>query len=106
MTDEIFAFKMKLNPGQLAEYKQRHDKIWPELSEALKRAGVCDYSIHFDEETNILFATIWRSKTHGLAQLAKTELMQKWWSHMAGIMETHPDNEPVATPLETVFQLE
>lgn len=106
MNDEKFAFKMKLNSGQLAEYKRRHDEIWPELVEALKEAGVRDYSIHFDEKTNILFATMWRSKTHDLEALSKTELMQRWWAYMEDIMETNPDNEPVAIPLEIVFHME
>lgn len=105
MSDEIFAFKMVLKPDQRDEYKRRHDEIWPELSQALKDAGVRDYSIHFDVETNILFATMWRRKDHGLDALAQTELMRKWWDHMADIMDTHPDNEPVATPLETLFHL-
>ena len=26
-----YAFKMQLNPGMEAEYKRRHDEIWPEL---------------------------------------------------------------------------
>jgi L-rhamnose mutarotase len=30
-------------------------------------------------------------------------VMQRWWAHMADIMETKPDNEPIATPLELVF---
>lgn len=106
MNDEKFAFKMQLNSGQLAEYKRRHDEVWPELVEALKEAGVRDYSIHYDEETNILFANMWRSKTHELEALSKTQLMQKWWAYMADIMETHPSNEPVATPLEIVFYME
>jgi L-rhamnose mutarotase len=32
--------------------------------------------------------------------------MQRWWTHMADIMETKPDNEPVSVPLETVFHME
>jgi L-rhamnose mutarotase len=32
--------------------------------------------------------------------------MQRWWAHMAGMMETEPNNEPVAVPLETVFHLD
>ena len=32
-------------------------------------------------------------------------VMKRWWAHMADIMQTHPDNEPVATPLETVFHM-
>ena len=45
------AFKMKLKPGFEAEYKKRHDAIWPELSQLLTAAGVSDYSIFLDEET-------------------------------------------------------
>ncbi|GEM_PF-6381764 len=26
------AFRMKLKPGTVEEYKKRHDEIWPELS--------------------------------------------------------------------------
>ena len=48
---EKYAFKMKLNPGMAAEYKRRHDAIWPELVALLKEAGISDYSIHLDAET-------------------------------------------------------
>jgi L-rhamnose mutarotase len=48
------AFKMKLKPGVAAEYKKRHDEIWPELAAELRAAGVSDYSIFLDEETLIL----------------------------------------------------
>ena len=50
------AFKMYLNEGQKEEYIKRHDEIWPELKKLLKDAGVSEYSIFLDEETNILFA--------------------------------------------------
>ncbi len=53
---ERVAFKMKLKTGFEEEYKKRHDEIWPELEEKLTKAGVSDYSIFWDEETNILFA--------------------------------------------------
>lgn len=29
--------------------------------------------------------------------------MKRWWAHMAGIVEAHATNEPVATPLGLVF---
>ena len=50
------AFKMKLKPGFEAEYKKRHDEIWPELVKLIKDSGVSEYSIFLDRETNILFA--------------------------------------------------
>ncbi|MBU1174988.1 MAG: L-rhamnose mutarotase [Alphaproteobacteria bacterium] len=105
MREEKFAFKMMLNKGMEAEYRRRHDAIWPELEEALREAGVRDYSIHLDRETSILFAVMWRRTDHGLDALATTEVMRRWWVHMADLMQTHPDNEPVSVPLETVFHM-
>ncbi|MCB1335704.1 MAG: L-rhamnose mutarotase [Roseivivax sp.] len=102
---EKYAFKMRLNPGCKAEYIKRHDAIWPELVTLLKEAGVSDYSIHLDEETNTLFGVLWRRDDHGMAALPAHPVMQRWWAHMADIMATHPDNEPVATPLTPVFHM-
>jgi L-rhamnose mutarotase len=105
MTEEKIAFTMRLNLGTQEEYKRRHDAIWPELSQALTSAGVRDYSIHLDPKTNILFAVMWRQTDHDLEALAVSEIMKKWWAFMADIMQTHSNNEPVTTPLETVFQM-
>jgi L-rhamnose mutarotase len=101
-----FAFRMKLNPGMEAEYRRRHDEIWPELVDLLKAAGVSDYSIHLDRETGVLFGVLWRADDHRMDDLPGHPVMQRWWAHMADIMETKPDNEPVSVPLATVFHME
>ncbi len=103
---EKYAFKMKLNPGMEAEYRKRHDEIWPELVALLKDAGISDYSIHLDPETDILFGVLWRQDGHKMDDLPNHPVMRKWWAHMADVMATKPDNEPVATPLTTVFQMD
>ena len=97
------AFKMKLKPGFEAEYKKRHDEIWPELAEELSRAGVCDYSIYLDEETLTLFAFQKLRDDHTSGLLPGTEIVKKWWSYMADIMETNPDHSSVAVTLKEVF---
>lgn len=100
-----FAFKMKLKPGYAAEYKKRHDQIWPELAQLLKKAGISDYSIFLDEESHTLFAV---QKQDGASSqdLGNTAIMQQWWAYMADIMETNPDHSPVTIPLQEVFHLE
>ncbi|MEE2864037.1 MAG: L-rhamnose mutarotase [Pseudomonadota bacterium] len=103
---EKYAFKMKLNPGMEAEYRKRHDEIWPELVALLKDAGISDYSIHLDPETDILFGVLWRQEGHNMNDLPNHPVMRKWWAHMADVMATKPDNEPVATPLTTVFHMD
>ena len=102
---EKHAFKMMLNPGMKDEYKKRHDEIFPELVDLLHEAGVKDYSIHLDEETNTLFGVLWRRKDHTMDDLPNHPVMKRWWAHVADIMETKPDNEPVVVPLETVFHM-
>lgn len=100
------AFKMKLKPGFEAEYKKRHDEIWPELSAALTEAGISDYSIFLDEETLTLFAVQKLAAGHTADLLPSHPIVKKWWAYMADIMETNPDHSPVAVSLKEVFHAE
>lgn len=100
-----YAFRMRLNPGMEVEYRRRHDAIWPELVALLKAAGVSDYSIHLDPETNALFGVLWRQDDHRMDDLPGHPVMRKWWAHMADLMETQPDDAPVAVPLVPMFHL-
>lgn len=100
-----FAFKMKLKPGQADEYRRRHAAIWPELVALLKSAGLSDYSIFLDEETHTLFAV--QQQTGASSQdLGNEAVVQRWWAYMADIMETNPDNSPLAVALPEVFHLD
>ena len=100
-----YAFRMQLNPGAEAEYRRRHDAIWPDLVALLKAAGISDYSIHLDPETGALFGVLWREDDHGMADLPNHPVMRTWWAHMAGIMATQPGGAPVAVPLIPMFHL-
>jgi L-rhamnose mutarotase len=100
------AFKMQLKPGVVAEYKKRHDEIWPELSRELRAAGISDYSIFLDEETLTLFAVQKLADKNSAAALPNSPIVRKWWDYMAPLMDTHADNSPVAKPLKEVFHLD
>jgi L-rhamnose mutarotase len=100
------AFKMFLEPGQAAEYRERHDAIWPELAALLREAGVSNYSICLDHETGVLFAYLERRDDHTMDALAAHPMMRRWWDRMRDIMRTHPDGSPVAIPLEEMFHMD
>lgn len=102
---EKTAFRMFLNPGCVAEYKKRHDEIWPELSALLKDAGVSDYSIYLDEEHHVLFAVLRRTVGHTMDGLPQHPVMQRWWAYMGDIMRANPDGSPVAEPLPCLFHM-
>lgn len=97
---------MKLKAGYAAEYKKRHDEIWPELKTALSEAGIYDYIIFLDEETHTLFAVHKLEEDHTSDQLSELPIMRKWWNYMKDIMEVNSDDSPVTVPLKEVFYLE
>lgn len=100
------AFKMQLKPGCAEEYKKRHDLLWPEVKQVLSSAGVSEYSIFLDEETDCLFAFQKVSEGGGSQDLKNNETIKRWWNHMADLMETNPDASPVTVPLREVFYME
>jgi len=102
----IKGFKMKLNEGMAEEYKNRHNQLWPEMKDVIHNHGGKNYSIFFDEETNILFGYIEIENEELWNQVGKTEINQKWWDFMASIMETNEDNSPVSKDLEFMFHLD
>lgn len=102
---EYRAFKMKLLPGFEAEYKKRHDEIWPELSRLLLERGIYDYSIFLDEETLTLFAVQKVREGAILEGLKDEPVLRKWWDYMSDIMETNKDNSPIEKPLRKVFYM-
>lgn len=99
------AFQMKLYPGKSAEYRRRHETLWPEMKEMIHAYGGSNYSIFLDEDTNTLFGYIELEDEALWARSAQTEICGKWWAYMADIMETNPDNSPVSQDLTPVFYL-
>ena len=99
-------FKMKLKPGHQAEYKRRHDEIWPELVTLLSEHGLCDYHIFHDPETDILFAVQHLREGAKPDALPDHPVMRKWWAHMADVMETDAAGVPIVKPIVEVFHMD
>ncbi|HLR37937.1 MAG TPA: L-rhamnose mutarotase [Chitinophagaceae bacterium] len=97
------AFKMRLKKGCAAEYKRRHNSIWPELKALLKENGVSNYTIFLDEETQVLFAVQDVDGEGDSQTLGSHPIMQRWWDYMADLMEVNADNSPVSVPLQPMF---
>src|SRR5262245_14281319 len=99
------AFTMKLKPGMVAEYKKRHDEIWPALARELTAAGSSDYSIYRDEQTLTLIAIRKLGDNNAAADLPNNPVIRKWWKFMSPLMEVNADNSPVEKPLVEIFRL-
>jgi L-rhamnose mutarotase len=100
-----FAFKMFLNPGCEAEYRARHDAVWPELTTLLRKSGISNYSIYLDQQTGNLFAYLERQEDHAMDSLPESPLMRRWWHFMEDVMKANPDGSPVIVELEEMFYM-
>jgi len=100
------AFQMMLKPGCQDEYEKRHNPIWPELQDVLKKHGVHNYSIFLDRSSDRLFAYAEIESEQLWQQIAETEVCQRWWAYMKELMLTNDDNSPVAVSMDEVFHLD
>jgi len=71
---------MKLLPGNAEEYERRHREIWPELVALLKEAGISNYSIFLNKNTNELFACLESGKD---SERQAYRFLLKWLSGLA-----------------------
>jgi L-rhamnose mutarotase len=100
------AFTMKLKKGFEAEYKKRHDDIWPDLARELSAVGIRNYSIFLDSATLTLFAYQELDENNTTAGLNAKPIMKRWYDHMMDLMETNADHSPRMNPLSEVFHLQ
>jgi L-rhamnose mutarotase len=106
---ERVAFLLRIKPGNEAEYKRRHDEIWPDMVEALTKAGARNYSIYFDTDNTRLFAYLESEpdfKTFADC-ISADPVNARWQEYMKDIMDITIDpaiNWP--TRLEETFHMD
>jgi L-rhamnose mutarotase len=97
-----YAWVLEVRPGYEEEYKRRHDEIWPEMTDALREAGIRNYSIFRHGLTLFgYFETDDLEKTQ--KYLAESETNQRWSEWMDPIMKVDIDpttDFPYLLPLQ------
>ena len=104
---ERMAWKGFIKPGKKDEYIRRHNEIWPEMTEVLKQAGICNYTIF--SSGNELFGYYECEKGVAYAEKAQagSPVVDKWNEYMKDILELEMDPETGAQPkLEVVFRMD
>ncbi len=100
------AFVFSVQPGKVDEYQKRHNPIWQELADTLKRHGAHAYSIYHHPETNQLFGYVEIEDEARWNAIAQTEVCKRWWKHMSEIMPSEADGRPIGQDLREVFHLD
>jgi len=97
-----YSWVLEVRPGYEEEYKKRHDEIWPEMVEALTKAGIRNYNIFRHGLT--LFGYFESDDLEATrAALAQDPVNKRWGEWMTPIMriETDPATQfPYLLPLQ------
>ena len=75
---ERFCFTFEIRPGTEAEYKKRHDEIWPELVAAIKDAGISNYSLFRRGTQVIAYLEAEPDAATAFAKLGGNDANRRW----------------------------
>jgi L-rhamnose mutarotase len=98
------AFVLRVRPDRIDEYLEAHRAVWPELLDALRAAGIRNYSIF--RHGNEMFGYFESDDLEAAGRyLAAQHVNSRWQDHMAALLEERvPDGGPPA--LEEIFRLD
>lgn len=100
-------FTSRVRPDRLAEYRLRHQQVWPEMLRALAETGHRDYRLFLTDDGLLIGFVECDDLDASLAQMALREVNDRWQASMAEFFPTsaaRPDEEFVQVP--QVFHLE
>jgi L-rhamnose mutarotase len=98
------AFVLRVRPEKIAEYVEAHANVWPEMLEALRAAGIKNYSIF--RAGNEVFGYFESDDLEAAARYMEAqEVSTRWQDAMADLLDERvPDAGPPA--LVEIFRLD
>jgi L-rhamnose mutarotase len=101
---ERSAFVLHVRPDKIDEYVEAHRNVWPEMLDALRAAGIRNYSI-FRHGTEVFGYFEADDVAAALRRMEAQEVNARWQDTMAGLLEQRvPDAGPPT--LEQIFRLD
>jgi L-rhamnose mutarotase len=101
-------FLLKVRPEKLNEYKARHEKVWPEMLDALRRAGWHNYSL-FLQPGGLVVGYVEADDFDRCHEAMRHDPVNaRWQAEMAPFFEA-PEGataDDFMLPLEEIFHLD
>ncbi len=76
-------FQLQVKPDRLAEYKERHAHVWPDMLAALHETGWHNYSLFVRDDGLLIGYFETPSLEAAQAGMARTEVNGRWQAEMA-----------------------
>jgi L-rhamnose mutarotase len=80
---ERVCFLARIRPDRVAEYRQRHDNVWPEMRAALREAGWGNYSLFLGADGLLVGYLETEDYQAALDAMAATAVNQRWQAEMS-----------------------
>ena len=100
-------FILYVKRDRLAEYKERHKQVWPEMQQALHDTGWHNYSLFLRDDGMLVGYVETPDFQRALDGTAALEVNARWQSEMRDFFEDPHgrDADKQMQPLEQVFYL-
>ncbi len=92
---------MKLKPGCYPQYKEAHDKLWPEIGASMRENGV-NMAIYRQSDDHLFVHATAHSKEHW-ERSRLDAAMPRWQAAMAKLIETDERGEVIYEELSEAF---
>jgi L-rhamnose mutarotase len=98
------AFTLRLEPGALAQYKEYHDNIWPELVAEIEKAGIATMTAFVADPVVFYYSEI--RDEDSWDKLWHTEVHDRWGELFKPLMAFNAEGIVDAGELTEIFHLE
>ena len=103
---ERVCFLLRVRPEMLAEYKRRHEQVWPEMLQALTETGWRNYSLFLREDGLLIGYLETDNFQQALRLMAATDVNGRWQREMTPFFVNESGRpDEVMERIEEVFHL-
>ena len=99
-------FLMRARAATLEEYKRRHADVWPEMLDALERAGWHNYSLFARSDGLVVGYVETDDFDASLAAMQQETVNARWQAEMAPLFEIETAPDASMQQLEEIFHLD
>ena len=105
---ERVCFVRKVKPERMAEYKEWHKRVWPDMLDAIRETGWHNYSLFLRDDGLLVGYFETPDYQSALAGMAKREVNERWQRDMAPFFVSLEGRRPDEgfLRLEEVFHLD
>ena len=91
---ERVCFLLKVRPDRLAEYRERHRAVWPDMLAALRATGWRNYSLFLRDDGLLVGYLETDDFQAALDGMARTDVNSRWQAEMAAFFEDLDGRRP------------